>query len=194
MFPLFLSSMHSAMALSSLHSAMALADKELNSDKCVSLFLIWTFKKYVWNLNYYMATDIFFKDLYKNRQPEKNMQVQILNASILLLFKWQCHSLIWKKYPYQTDSLLGCTSVHLSRNHALAKNISKHLTNSTLLKGANNSAVIELKRTAQLKKNCLLFTWEKNDLNKTYVSCGSKHCLFLTFSVKCKEYDLHRKK
>ena len=44
------------------------------------------------------------------------------------------------------------------------------------------------------QKKCLLITWEKNVLNKTYVSWGSKHSLFLCFfckSVKHKENDLH---
>ena len=39
----------------------------------------------------------------------------------------------------------------------------------------------------------LLFTWEKNVLNKTYVSWGSKHSLFEDFFCKRKENDLHKK-
>ena len=37
------------------------------------------------------------------------------------------------------------------------------------------------------KKTCLLFTWEKNVLNKTYLSCGSKHSLLLDFFCKTKK-------
>ena len=32
-----------------------------------------------------------------------------------------------------------------------------------------------------IKKNHIIFTWEKNILNKTYVSCSSKHSLFRDF-------------
>ena len=49
------------------------------------------------------------------------------------------------------------------------------------------------KGISRSKKNLLLFTWEKNVLNKTYVSCGSKHSLFLDFFWKYKENYLHKK-
>ena len=39
----------------------------------------------------------------------------------------------------------------------------------------------------------LLFTWEKNILNKKYLSWGLTHSLFLYFFCKRKENDLHRK-
>ena len=36
-------------------------------------------------------------------------------------------------------------------------------------------------RRSDNKKNRLIFTWEKNVLNKIYVSCGSKRSLFQNF-------------
>ena len=38
-----------------------------------------------------------------------------------------------------------------------------------------------------VKKNCLLFTWEKNVLKKTYVPLGSKHSLFRNLFCKTKK-------
>ena len=54
--------------------------------------------------------------------------------------------------------------------------------------------LFNLKGIAHLeKKNHLLFTWEKNVLNKQYVSWGLTHSLFLDLIRKHKENDLHRK-
>ena len=45
-------------------------------------------------------------------------------------------SLVWKKYPYQTDLFLGYTFVQLSRHCRFTKkNMSKLLTNSTIEQG-----------------------------------------------------------
>ena len=63
--------------------------KKLTSDKCVSLFLISNLKKYLWNLNNYVITGVFFKDLCTEGQPEKNMQVKrSIVPFLLLFFKW----------------------------------------------------------------------------------------------------------
>ena len=44
-----------------------------------------------------------------------------------------------------------------------------------------------------MKKTCLLFTWDKNVLNKKYVSWGLHIVCFKTFSVKRQWNNLHRK-
>ena len=59
---------------------------------------------------------------------------------------------------------------------------------SNYLKGMLFSSELELSGEPTKKKK-LLFPWEKNILNKQYVSWGLKHSLFQTFSVKRKEND-----
>ena len=56
----------------------------------------------------------------------------------------------------------------------------KTLWNIMFYRGAKHYETL-LRGSDDKKKNHLIFTWEKNVLNKTYVSCGSKHSLFWDF-------------
>ena len=77
-------------------------------------------------------------------------------------------------------------------------NWKKTRTNSFFEMGKRSSNVPNLFKGSSLRGLpqffyfFLLLTWEKNVLNKTYVSWGSKHSLFLDFFYKTQN-DLHRK-
>ena len=53
--------------------------------------------------------------------------------------------------------------------------------------------VLMLRGSEDKKIIIIIFMWEKNVLNKIYVSWGSKHVCFKTFSEKRKKNELRRK-
>ena len=89
----------------------------------MNIFLVpnFNFKKKEWNLNNYIATGIFFKEISTNWQPEKNTQMKRRNVSLLLLFfKWQSwfplytghKKKVWKSYWTHFGLLLFFTILY----------------------------------------------------------------------------------